>query len=543
MRKKVSVLAITLLVVASTGVVAQSDGLVWDPSGEVETKNATQDFNYAYSTDGDDAIQPGPNPNELVSGLEVKNGVIYTLAYTERRDGSHQYEGWAYDISNNYEPIIHHPGTLTHTETEMLSPPLAFDIKDGTVPRSYGNEQNIIFANTVDEERLVQDGDGTIETYVSSHAGANTDYHVVTNSDNDQQIVYTNKVTVGEREMILVQSGNHLVEHNTSTHTNTELIGHGLNENTYFDSRELTNNTVLSHRPFSSIDQTDGAFNRSATAQYYNFESEKWTYLDAHVVGMNDKYIALSNTVMDPVNTWNNHTIIFEKEDLANILENTPSSKYDYTDLNNHSDVALEIPNPENVSQFEYGMYESGKWIFIDKHTEKAYVYSEDLSNLETVVNQPWKDVDKALVGFESYIQNGTIHLASFDDNEIAGYDTKVEVESSPGLCAGHLNPQELENFWETKNVCWLPIYMGTGILNSIYQWLILAILIAMPIAKTTESDIATMATIDGVLIVAMLIGRISPGYVAIALLSTILLSLYGTRGGDVNVDIGTGEL
>lgn len=82
-----------------------------------------------------------------------------------------------------------------------------------------------------------------------------------------------------------------------------------------------------------------------------------------------------------------------------------------------------------------------------------------------------------------------------------------------------------LQNLSGTPTVQWLPCYLGTGILSTTFQWLITGLLVSYPIANKTNSDIGTMATIDGVLAVGMLVGPVSPAYVAIGVITTGLLA------------------
>lgn len=85
--------------------------------------------------------------------------------------------------------------------------------------------------------------------------------------------------------------------------------------------------------------------------------------------------------------------------------------------------------------------------------------------------------------------------------------------------------PTCLQQLSSTPTVEWLPCYCGTGILSTTFQWLITGLLVAYPVAHSTNSDIGTMATIDGVLVIGMLVGPVSPAYIGVAVITTGLLA------------------
>lgn len=158
-----------------------------------------------------------------------------------------------------------------------------------------------------------------------------------------------------------------------------------------------------------------------------------------------------------------------------------------------------------------------------------------------------WKREFGARIANGPVVANGVIYTAT-DSGTIyalqAGHSgtssgTRIEQsvlnEIGPGVTYGSSPPDTgnggngegtcLQNLSGIPTVQWLPCYLGTGILSTTFQWLITGLLVAYPIANKTNSDIGTMATIDGVLAVGMLVGPVSPAYVAIGIITTGLLA------------------
>lgn len=202
-----------------------------------------------------------------------------------------------------------------------------------------------------------------------------------------------------------------------------------------------------------------------------------------------------------------------------------------------------KIENPSGIEEFNRANYYGGYWFVGDLDSREMYAYDTDFESIEEGYSNAYGGSSEGTsdrhTKIEFYEKGGTIGYVHTGTKQgyanIYNRDTGLE-PNAPQACGDYLQPQQLESLSEAPNVCWIPIYTGTWILESVYQWLVLALLISIPIAKVTRSDIATMVTIDSVLIIGMLIGDISPGYVAIAMVTTILLAVYGRHKTDVHI-------
>lgn len=195
-----------------------------------------------------------------------------------------------------------------------------------------------------------------------------------------------------------------------------------------------------------------------------------------------------------------------------------PSSNIDSSRFIEATNTFLVYSDPED----EFWFYEDRPFT---QRTHRLHIPAPPLLGIEYLHRVP---------------PNRTYHYIaknqSTDIGELNVYATNITYSLAAG-CRPFTQPNRLDQLSDAKHVCWLPIYTGTWILGTLVQWLLLGVLIAIPIARELSSEIATMATIDGVLVIAMVLGEVSPGIVALALLVSVLLSIYGNRA-NLDVDI-----
>lgn len=259
-----------------------------------------------------------------------------------------------------------------------------------------------------------------------------------------------------------------------------------------------------------------------------------YTQQETQVIDMdNDESKFLENSIIthnenDIIVGDGNRLKLYDRQTLSNNIMDSDLSEV--TPLEN-------ISYPSGVNSFDTSFFVGGYWFMTDKATNTFYVYNEELTESEVAINQ----VDRAIDNPYIFVNDGTIkYFASDSDNPefLYYYNTEIQVQSG---CLDYLYPSDLSELPNAPNVCWIPMFVGVGILNSVYQWFILAMFIAMPIGRETDSDIATMATINGVLLIGMVLGTISPAIVAIGVLGMVLLGVYAMSGTDVKINMDGG--
>lgn len=112
------------------------------------------------------------------------------------------------------------------------------------------------------------------------------------------------------------------------------------------------------------------------------------------------------------------------------------------------------------------------------------------------------------------------------DSEEGSGGDTGGDEEDYPG---GE-SPNQLciaNGLSDIPSVQWIPCYVGLGIGSTAYQWLVLSVLTAIPMARGLNSTPAGLLAMNGVIMLAVIEGRVGAGYFVLMFVSTITIISY----------------
>lgn len=505
------------------------EGIDYNPDNERENISANQLQEIFYSEDGG-ASNPEEWNSEMVTEVDKNNGILYWNVYTESASGSSESWKTNYiynpdsDKSNgNIEP---REGRRLTLNQPIINPEPAYAVFPNTSIEPWQDSKQFAFQSSVNGDNLISPSGDTV-LYSAAKTSGQTQ-NVIHNDPTGEIVGFDTIEFSGENAIIYgADSPLQTYIYYPESGEKESLVSSGMNTER-FDSFVSNKSTIISYHNYYAM----GATEEPTWIQAINTDTGRTSYFQQRLLGKNSQYVVIdSNDGLD----------VFNRKEFGEIASSLPyqnniSSKY----------AVGEIPHPNNISEFDRGFYEGKHWFFVNNAHSKMYVYDKELSDIEATINNAWSETDGPQRSFEPYVHNNTVRYTTTDDNIIEFYDTGIEVpeETVANGCNAYLQPNQLQNMSESDNVCWIPIYTGIDTLGTVYQWLILALMIAMPIAKETKSDIATMATIDGVILIGMLVGGVSAGFAAISLLSTILLVTYNKRGADVTVNnIGNGEL
>lgn len=549
MRKFVTIF-VSIIIISSMGiVVAQDNGLTYNPNSQPENRTATQEFQYLHSIDGGETDPNQSSGTEEIIGFEINQDRLNLMAYGEGASGNDLYRLEMYSLNmETHQAISRYASPFADYSEPHIGPSVGeFTMYNASsdTRRIYPYGQRPAFATPIDGVKFVSDGDA--ELYTGKETTLSSFEVLDSNSYNVIPYVTSAEVNGTTKIVYVVDDGSlnrKVKSYDREDNTITEIsdIWGFSGDFAPYQSFSPTKNDILTHRRNIT---NDAGNSWAGITVYHNYTTTNTSWAYFNIIGESKDLVAVNPEYTSEYNN-SDSIFIFEKERLATMLETTPG-RYSYSDefgnglARNYSSLA--IPSPIEKRDFSRGFYQSGYWFFGNIDTDKLYVYSQDPFEHKYTINNAWTNVpgedNHRFTGYET--EGGSIHIVTNYDNTLTIYDSTIDVQEETG-CFQYLMPSQLDMLPVAPTVCWIPIFTGIGILNTEYQWFILALLIAMPIAKQTRSDIATMATINGVLFVAMALDRLSPAIMAISLVTTVLLSVYGTRGSDVSVNVGGGD-